>query len=91
MKQNFSWMMAGIILCLIVVVGSAAAWREKFFQRFEPKMVEAITLTCLDEFNRNRAWHGQTLLSTQQMVQAVSTKLDSMEDYASQTNRDWML
>lgn len=57
--------------------------REKFLEQFGPKLIEAITLTTMDEINILRQKAGLPLRTTSQLITAIGNKLDSLTDYNS--------
>ena len=58
--------------------------REKLYQCFGPKLLEAIVLIIKDEINLLRTELGLPERTNEQIVNAVSAKLESLPDY------DWM-
>ncbi len=61
-----------------------AATRKELYRKFGPKMMEALALTIKDELNILRAEAGLADRTNQQIVDALSSKLDGITDY------DWM-
>ena len=58
--------------------------REKLYQCFGPKLLEAVVLIIKDEINLLRAELGLPKRTNKQIINAVSAKLESLPDY------DWM-
>lgn len=60
------------------------ATRKVLYRKFGPKLMEALALTVKDELNILRIAAGLPERTNQQIVDAVSSKLDGIVDY------DWM-
>ena len=60
------------------------ATRDELYHAFGPKLIEAIALVIKDELNILRAEHSLADRTSQQIVDAVETKLASITDY------DWI-
>ena len=58
--------------------------RNELYQRFGPKLLEAIVLIIKDEINLLRTELGLPERTNEQIRNAVSAKLESLSDY------DWM-
>lgn len=58
--------------------------REKLYQCFGPKLIDAITQVTLDEINILRDAVGLTPRTGQQVVDAIANKLENIPDY------EWM-
>jgi len=55
--------------------------REELYQRFGPKLIEAIVLIIKDEVNILRANASLAERTDQQIIDAIETKLTAIEDY----------
>lgn len=55
--------------------------RENLYRNFGPKMIEAIITLLLSELNILRAKAGLSERTNLQMITALKSKLDSLEDY----------
>ena len=60
------------------------ATREELYQKFGPKLVDAIVQVILDEINILRVEAGLPERTGAQVVDALNTKVDSIINY------DWM-
>ena len=58
------------------------ATREDYYDKFGPKVLEAIVLVVLDEVNAIRANASLTERTVQQMLDAIDAKIASVGDYA---------
>lgn len=58
--------------------------RDELYQKFGPVLIEAVVLVVRDEINTLRALAGKQERTKQQMIDAVETKLNSLDTY------DWM-
>lgn len=80
MNNTWAGIIIGFLLCACVVFGVAATTRESLYAQQGPKLTEAIVMVCLDEFNRNRDWHGQDPISTNAMIVALTNKISQIPD-----------
>jgi len=60
------------------------ATRDELYQKFGPKMVEALALVIMDEINVLREQHSLPARTAGQIVDAIDTKLQNV------TNFSWM-
>ena len=58
--------------------------RESLYIRFGPQLIEALALVIRDEINVLRVLAGKSERTKQQIIDAVSNKLDTLQEY------DWM-
>lgn len=58
--------------------------RAKLYQHFGPLLIEAIVLIIKDEINILRVEAGLPKRTNEQIISAISAKLESLSDY------DWM-
>lgn len=59
--------------------------REMLYQKFGPKLIDALAQVMLDEINLLRAEVGLPARTGQQVVTAIGNKLENIPDYP------WML
>ena len=78
----------GLLMGVMVVACIAAGVRERFYKEQGPRMTEALALVTLDEINILRVKAGLTARTTNQLVNAIMDKLDSVPDYESRKRND---
>lgn len=55
--------------------------RDRLYEQFGPKLVEAIALVALTEINSLRTLHGLPTFSKQDLTEAITAYLQTIEDY----------
>lgn len=73
-----------IFLIIFITSISFGVDRGALYRRFGPVIIEAVVLVIKDEINLLRAEAGLPERTNQQMLNAIETKLDSVEKY------EWM-
>ena len=58
------------------------ATREELYRKFGPMLIEALALVIKDEINVLRVAVGKSERTKQQIMDAVSNKLDNIEKYS---------
>lgn len=75
------------IFCFVIGFATAQTIQEKraeLYQNFGPKLIDAVVQVTADEINILRIEAGLPERTNEQIIDAISTKLDSIENY------DWM-
>jgi hypothetical protein len=62
------------------------ATRDRFAEMFGPKLLEAIVEAMVEEFNRNRTWHGQPAITKEAVQNAIRSKCAALADYDFSAN-----
>lgn len=60
------------------------ATRDELFQKFGPKLIEAMFLCLLEEINTLRPGQGHPTIEMQDLIDIASNHSDSLPDY------EWM-
>lgn len=58
--------------------------REQLYQRFGPKLIDALVQVMLDEINLLRTEHNLVARTGEQVINAIANKLENIPNY------DWM-
>lgn len=58
--------------------------REELYRKFGPKLIDAVVQLTLEQINVLRVKAGLPEITGQQLIDAISNRLDSIPDY------DWM-
>ena len=66
----------GFLLCLVLVCGTAAV---SMYQKWGPIQMKAVIAEIVEEFNRNRDWHGRPHVTAEQVRDAVYARMDVLE------------
>lgn len=55
--------------------------RERLYEQFGPKLIEALTIIIKDEINVLRTKEGLPEKDNQQIINTLSNKLNELDDY----------
>ena len=71
----------GLLIGFLLAFACVGALRDRWSEHFGPRLLEALTCEIVEEFNRNRVWHGQAQITTNQVLQSIKDRLSSIPDY----------